>query len=89
MDILFSVGKCKTKAAFSAKLKQPRKLDLAAIKQKFEVLLDTPILLVVKIDKKEIIVHGYGELMFKEGGDTEWMEGVAQRLYEVGLGSKG
>jgi len=86
MKIKFSLAKCKTKAAFSAKLKNKKKLNLAKIKKKYEVLLETPILLVIKINNIEIIVHSYGELMFKKCNDTEWMEKTAEEIYEVGLG---
>ncbi|MBS3166313.1 hypothetical protein J4444_04275 [Candidatus Woesearchaeota archaeon] len=85
MNLDFSLAKCKTKAAFSAKLKNPCKLNLAKIKEKFEVVLETPILLVIKENGVEIIVHGYGELMFKNCNDTEFMEKVAKKIYEKGL----
>ncbi len=85
MEIAFSVGKCKTKAAFSAKLKQPRKIDLMAIRKKYDIVLETPILLVINVEDREIIVHSYGEIMFKEGGDMVWMERVAREIYTLGL----
>ncbi len=85
----FSLGKCKTKATYSAKLNQtgaqPKKLDLLKIKQHFEVLLETPILLVIKLAGVEIIVHGYGELLFKDCEDFPLMEKLAEKIYAVGL----
>jgi len=81
----FSIEKCKTKAAYSAKLKKQQHLDLQKIKNKFEVLLETPILLVIKEQEVEIIVHGYGELLFKNGDDVDLMRKIAERIYEVGL----
>lgn len=81
----FTLEKCKTKAAYSAKLPTNTKLDLAAIKKKYEVILETPVLLVVKVEDIEIIVHGYGELLFKECEDVKWMKKVAEEIYEVGL----
>ncbi len=81
----FILAKCKTKAAFSAKLKKPGKLDLAKIKKSFETILETPILLVIKEQGIEIIVHGYGELMFKNCDDTKLMERIAKKIYGVGL----
>ncbi|PIN73925.1 hypothetical protein COV20_02315 [Candidatus Woesearchaeota archaeon CG10_big_fil_rev_8_21_14_0_10_45_16] len=83
--IQFSVEKCKTKAAYSAKLKKKQKLDLNKIKKQFTVLLDTPILLVIKEEGLEIIVHGYGELLFKNSQDIKLMEKIARKVYEVGL----
>ncbi|MDP3733819.1 MAG: hypothetical protein Q8R37_01195 [Nanoarchaeota archaeon] len=85
MTIRYIVEKCKTKAAYSARLQQKGKLNLAQIKEKFDVILETPILLVITVDGIEIIVHNYGELLFKEGDDIEWMKQIAERIYEQGL----
>ncbi len=83
--IEFTVEKCKTKAAYSAKLKKQRHLDLQKIKNKFIVVLETPILLVLKVEGVEIIVHGYGELLFKSCEDQELMRNIAEKVYAVGL----
>lgn len=85
VELEFILAKCKTKATFSATLKKVRQLDLKAIEKQFEVVLDTPLLLVVKVDGVEIIIHGYGELLFKSGEDMVWMEKVAKKIYEQGL----
>lgn len=85
MTIKFSLGKCKTKAAYSAKLQQKGKLDLAKIKAKYGAILETPILLVIKVNGVEIVVHSHGELMFKNCDKVDWMEKVAEEIYEVGL----
>ncbi|NQV91712.1 hypothetical protein HQ489_04525 [Candidatus Woesearchaeota archaeon] len=81
----FTLEKCKTKAAYSAKLPQRVKLDLTAISKKFDVILETKILLVIKEQDIEIIVHGYGELMFKECSDVKLMEKIAKKVYSIGL----
>jgi len=83
--IKFSLAKCKTKAAYSAKLLQKGKLDLAKIKKKFEILMETPILLVIKTKTGETIVHSHGEILFKKCTDTELMEKIAEKIYRVGL----
>ena len=85
MAIKFSLAKCKTKAAYSAKLQQKGKLDLKVIKEKFEVLMETPILLVVKTEAGEVIVHSHGELLFKGCMDVELMERISKEVYSVGL----
>lgn len=82
---MYNLAKCKTKVAYSAKLKKQGKLDLEKIKEKFEVILDTPILLVVKVEGVEVIVHGYGELLFKKCEDVELMKKIAEKIYEIGL----
>ena len=85
--IPFTLEKCKTRAGYSAKLPSPRKLNLSCIKKEFEVLLETPILLVVKVEGMEIVVHGFGELLFKNSkeGDLEKMRKVAEKIYDLGL----
>ena len=85
MSIRFSLGKCKSRAGFSAKLQQQGKLNLDTIKKQFRVLLETPILLVVEVEGMEILVHKYGELLFKNGTDIMLMETVAKEIYEVAL----
>lgn len=82
---LFTLGKCKTKTTYSAKLKKPGKLDLKRIAASFDVVLETPVVLVVKVDGLEIVVQGYGELLFKTGEDVEQMEKIACRIYAAGL----
>tara|TARA_Y100000310_G_C20359584_1_gene658323 strand:+ start:412 stop:687 length:276 start_codon:yes stop_codon:yes gene_type:complete len=82
---LFSLSKCKTKATYSAKLKKQEKIDLNKIKKKYEVVLETPILLVIKIKDLEVIVHQYGELLFKRCEDLELMEELAKEIYSTGI----
>ena len=85
MILSFTLTECKTKAAFSAKLQKPKKLDLSRIKRKFESILETPILLVIKEEEIEVIVHSYGELLFKNCKDIQLMQKIARRIYEIGL----
>ena len=85
MTFPFSLGKCKTRAGYSAKLKNPQKLNLKKIKDHFETMLETPILIVIKTHQGEVIVHSYGELLFKEGKNMDEMEKIAGEIYEVGL----
>jgi len=83
--VKYTLAKCKTKASYSAKLAQKGKLNLDAIKKQFTVKVDTPILLVISVDGVEVIVHGYGELLFKNSMDVELLEKLAKRIYEAGL----
>ena len=83
--IKFSLAKCKTKAAYSTKLKQKGKLNLEKIRQKFEIVMVTPILLVIKVEGLEIIVHSHGELLFKKCENVELMEKIAEKVYAIGL----
>jgi len=85
MGANFSLGKCKTRAGFSAKLHNSRKLNLQRINGHFETILETPLLAVIKVSGVEIIVHGYGELHFKKCQDTKLMDQIAEEIYSVGL----
>jgi hypothetical protein len=81
---MFSVELCKTKAVLSAKPKKRIELDLGRVKQKFSVLLESPILLVIKSDFGEVVVHKYGELVFKDCSDVDKVSKLAELIYEVG-----
>jgi len=80
----FTLEKCKTKAGYSAKLKRTPRLDLQKIKKRFEIVLETPILLVLKAEGVEVIVHSYGELLFKKCEDLELMRKLAAKIYAAG-----
>jgi hypothetical protein len=85
MTIKFSLAKCKTKAAYSAKLQQKGKLNLKKIKENFEVLMETPILLVIKTKAGEVIVHSHGEILFKGCKDVELMEEISKKIYNLSI----
>ena len=82
-EVEFSVEKCKTKAAISVKPVRRTKLDLGKIRKNFKVVLDTSLLLVIK-EGDEIIVHGYGDLLFKTWTDKDKITRIAKKIYEVG-----
>ncbi len=82
----FTIAKCKTRAGYSAILKKPAKLNLTALSKWFEVVIKTPILLVIREQGVDVIIHGYGELLFKDCDDITLMETIARRVYEKGLG---
>ncbi len=81
----FTLGKCKTRAAYSAKLRKQGVLDLKRVARKFTVVLETPVVLVISVSGIEIIVHQYGELVFKKCEDMALMEKVASEVYEEGM----
>lgn len=87
--ISFTVERCKTKAGYSARLSREMKLDLDAVAGKFKVLLRTPLLLVLNTEEGEVIVHGYGELLFKEGRELTAMKKIAAEIYGSGLNAAG
>tara|TARA_Y100000310_G_scaffold236738_1_gene239982 strand:- start:74 stop:331 length:258 start_codon:yes stop_codon:yes gene_type:complete len=83
--VKFTLNKCKTKAAYSAKLVKRGKLNLDKVAEKYEVILETPILLVINSKAGEVIVHGYGELLFKKCENIDLMKEVAEEIYSIGL----
>jgi len=85
MVIDFTVEKCKTKATYSAKLKKQQQLNLKAIAEKIEVVMETPILLVIKEEGVEAVVHKYGEILFKNCADVALMEKIAEKIFKEGL----
>lgn len=85
MKTEFTLTKCKSKAAYQTKLKKQSKLDLDKVKKQFKVILETPILLVIKSEGIEIIVHGFGDLLFKKCDDLELIRKIAENVYDVGL----
>ena len=78
---MFKIQKCKSKAAYSAKPKKRISLDLEKIKKKYKVVEDTPIMIVIKEKGVEMIVHNYGETLFKNCDDKKLMEGIAKEIY--------
>jgi hypothetical protein len=81
----FKITKCKDKAVYSAKLLDKKELNLSAIARTFDVIEDTPILLLIVVDNEEVIVHRHGELMFKSCKNKEKMTNIADKIYAVGL----
>ncbi|MAG60729.1 hypothetical protein CL619_02975 [archaeon] len=87
---LFILSKCKTKAAYSTRLKfQQYKLDLKKLVKEFEVIMETPIVLVIKVDDIELTAHNFGELLFRGCDNLELMQKIAEKVYQIGLVEKG
>ncbi|MBU2561642.1 MAG: hypothetical protein KKD17_05045 [Nanoarchaeota archaeon] len=80
----FDVTRCKTKKGWSVKPRQKMKLDLNGIKRRFKVVLDADILLVIDYEG-EIVVHGYGELLFKDLKDQKMIKKISEEIYKAGV----
>ena len=78
----FTVQKCKTRKGWSVKPKQNVKLNLNEVRKAFKVVLDTPILLVIDYNG-EIIVHDYGEILFKDLKDEEMIKKIVREIYSA------
>ncbi len=79
----FTINECKAKKGFSVKPKRNLKMDLNSIKDKFKVTMDASILLIIDYEG-EIIVHGFGELLFKELKDKARIQEIADEIYKAG-----
>ena len=88
MPELFTLTKCKTDLSCKAKLNKRQKLDFNNLKKSFKVVTDAGIALVIKADGIEVVVHGYGELVFKLGKKNvseKRLEQIAKKIYGVAL----
>jgi len=81
---MFNIKLCKSKGSYEVTSKRKIKLNLKKLKQKFEVLEDAGILLVVKIQNCRIIIHNYGDLTFKDCKNKEKIRKIAEEIYEEG-----
>lgn len=78
------IKKCRTRGAYSVKPKKNVKLNLKNVKNKFKVVIETPIVLVIDCEG-EIVVHRHGELLFKELEDKDKVEKIARRIYSCSI----
>ena len=86
---LFILSKCKTKAAYSSRLKdQHYKLDLKILAKEFDVIIETPVVIVIKVENIELTVHNFGELLFRNTTDLDKMQEIAEQIYSVALKRK-
>ena len=79
---MFKITRCKTKGGISVKPVTNIKPDFEKIKQRYIVLFESPVALLVKIDDCEVVVHKYGELLFKTCVDWSKLKGVAEKIYK-------
>ncbi|HII71599.1 TPA: hypothetical protein HA265_02480 [Candidatus Woesearchaeota archaeon] len=81
MEPPFTINRCKTKKGYSVKWN--KRLDLSKVGKKYEVEMDTPILLVIKTENGKVLVHEYGELIFRECEDEEKIRETAKEIYKI------
>ena len=75
------IRKCKTKGAYEAIPEKPTILDLNKLKNKFEVVADLPILLIVKCKNIEVTCYKNGKLLMKT--DSEKVaEEITKEIYK-------
>ncbi|MBW2964372.1 HesA/MoeB/ThiF family protein [Candidatus Woesearchaeota archaeon] len=78
-----TVKECKTKKGWTVRPKRNVKLNLGEIKKRFRVVMDANVLLVLD-HEGEIVVHGYGELLFKDLKDEKRIREIAEDIFMAG-----
>ncbi len=77
----FVIQKCASQNRFIIKPNQRIELDLEQIKERYEVLTETPILLVISVDGMETIVNQHGEIIVKNGVGEEQARAITESVY--------
>ena len=80
---MFEIKLCRRKGALEALPKGRQELDLERLKEQFEVLLDAGIVVVLRVNGFEVVVHSYGKIMFKDMKDEEKARKIAEEIYEI------
>ena len=80
----FILHYCKSKAALEVKPLHQINLNLDSIKKQFAVVSDAGTILVIKVEKEEVVVHKQGVLMFKTLKDKEKARELTEKIYEAG-----
>lgn len=76
----FNIKLCKSKGAYSVRLNKRASIDFNLLRD-FEVVIETPVLMVLKVDGEEIVVHKYGEIIFKSLRDEERIIKIANKVF--------
>lgn len=79
---MFELKKCKSKKAIEVDPTEKLKLDLEALKQEFELVLDAGIVLAIKVEGVEVLVHEYGKLVFNTLRDEDKIRKISEKIYE-------
>ena len=74
------VRRCSSKGAFEAFPEKQVKVDLSSLKNGFVVIVETPVLVIVK-DVFEVSVFKDGKLLIKDCGSLEAAEEQAAKVY--------
>ena len=73
---------CSGKTAFNSVPDKKMEFDLKKIGKKFEVITETPYLIVIKIEKTEVTIYPSGKLMIRTK-QKETAEKISKKVYEL------
>jgi len=77
------IRKCATKGAFEVIPEKNMKIDLGKIKKIFEVIVDMPMLLLIKIGNSEATVYKTGKLIIRNVNSKELAQKIAENIYNM------
>lgn len=78
---MFIIKKCSTKGAFE--VVSDKKFNFDKVKKKFEIIADTPVILLVKVKDCDISCFKTGKLLIKGCKSKEKAEKIAKEFYKV------
>lgn len=90
-QVSFFVKLCSDKAAYEARLKHQTSFNLFHVKQLFEatgdyqILVDTPHILILKKSKVEVTLSKDGRVIIKRVVDNAEAEKIAQEIFQIAL----
>ena len=59
------IKKCKAKGAYETIPEKPMRIDLSKFKNKFEVISELPILIIIKYKEYEVVCYKSGKIILK------------------------
>ena len=76
------IRRCSTKGAFEAIPEKNIQLNLAKLKEKYKVIAEIPILVLIKYADYEITCYKNGKLLIRKCNDQEEALKIAEKIYE-------
>jgi len=81
----YNIEYCKSKGFMSSKPLKSMKLNMKKLKENFDIVSDKGNLATFTVDGEEVIVHDYGELLFKNT-NKDVITKLAEKIYGVANG---
>ncbi len=79
------IRRCSTRGAFEAIPDKVITLKLEKIKNKYKIIADLPILIIIKINNYEITCYKNGKLVIRNCDIKEEAEKIANEIYGIGI----
>jgi len=79
---MLDIRLCKTKGGIAVRPATAIKMDFIKLKSKYKIVASTPQVIILR-DEDEIIVHKYGELIFKNMKNKPIIKKIAEKIYDI------